>query len=432
MDEAAPNFYRTLLETQYLSVERMRAYQERLLERLVRHAHAQVPFYRDTGRLAALFRADGSLDWSRWQDIPPLTRPEAQANQPRLAADSVPEQVGEIRSSLTSGSTGIPFEHRTTAMESAAMRAASERFAEWHGFDRAATYAQIVDHLKFDTQEYPFGYRRKGWSLLVPESPWLVNDIRHGNKALADWLVRESPRYVETFPNLAALLVDAIGARPSGMRWQYFISVGEKLRADHRSKLRSFGVTALDVYSTQEAGPIAHECPHCGLLHVASELQLLELHDPSGLPVQEGEAGACVITPLYGYAMPLIRYRFGDFARPARNDPRCRITLPALASVSGRDREPFLRRDGSRRWLPLETIDLSQYVHFRQFQIVQVAAGEIEIRVVSERDQPVTDQAALTRLLSDWMLEPVQVRVVRVPEIAPGAGGKIQDVITLV
>src|SRR5581483_2193588 len=51
LDEIAQAFLLTLLRSQFLPADRMLSYQRGLLEQLLRHARAQVPFYRDSGRL---------------------------------------------------------------------------------------------------------------------------------------------------------------------------------------------------------------------------------------------------------------------------------------------------------------------------------------------------------------------------------------------
>ena len=76
-----------LRKTQYLPPERLLAYQRGLLEQLVRHALAHVPFYRDTGRLDALFRRDDTIDWERWGEVPLLTRSDVQRAGPALRSD---------------------------------------------------------------------------------------------------------------------------------------------------------------------------------------------------------------------------------------------------------------------------------------------------------------------------------------------------------
>ena len=87
MDQLTQRFFEALLRTQFLSPERMLAYQRGLIERLVRHARAQVSFYRDSGRLDKLFGPDDRIDWERWNEIPILTRSDAQANFEKLYAE---------------------------------------------------------------------------------------------------------------------------------------------------------------------------------------------------------------------------------------------------------------------------------------------------------------------------------------------------------
>lgn len=87
MSELTQRFFETLLRTQFQSPERTLEYQRRLIERLIRHARTTVPFYRDSGRLDALFDKDDRIDWGRWGEVPVLTRSVAQANSDRLYAE---------------------------------------------------------------------------------------------------------------------------------------------------------------------------------------------------------------------------------------------------------------------------------------------------------------------------------------------------------
>ena len=112
MIDPTPAFFDTLMRTQFLQPDRMQVYQRGLLERLVRHARSQVPFYRDQGRLDPLFTPNGEIDWRRWTDIPVLTRAEAQRNEQALYAENVPPECGEVISGYTAGSTGTPLAYR--------------------------------------------------------------------------------------------------------------------------------------------------------------------------------------------------------------------------------------------------------------------------------------------------------------------------------
>jgi phenylacetate-CoA ligase len=71
LEQIIRRYLENLRRTQYLPPEQLLLHQRELLDLLVRHARAHVPFYRDTGRLNVLFRRDDAIDWERWSQIPP-------------------------------------------------------------------------------------------------------------------------------------------------------------------------------------------------------------------------------------------------------------------------------------------------------------------------------------------------------------------------
>src|SRR3546814_9801972 len=70
-----------------------------------------------------------------------------------------------------------------------------------------------------------------------------------------------------------------------------------------------WGLKIADLYSTQEAGYLALQCPEHEHYHVQSEAVLLEVLDEEDRPCRPGEVGRVVVTPLTNFAMPMIRYR---------------------------------------------------------------------------------------------------------------------------
>ena len=76
-DEMVLKFREVLKETERLGPDELWAYQQNLLEPLLLHARKHVPFYRE--RLDAVFNGD-EIEYSRWREIPILTRSEAQHN----------------------------------------------------------------------------------------------------------------------------------------------------------------------------------------------------------------------------------------------------------------------------------------------------------------------------------------------------------------
>ncbi len=80
---------------------RLRDFQRAQLQRLVAHAAANVPFYRD--RLAPLAGTDGEAFWAAWQRLPLLTRAEVQQAGDDLLCHNIPEGHGGLSEIFTSG-----------------------------------------------------------------------------------------------------------------------------------------------------------------------------------------------------------------------------------------------------------------------------------------------------------------------------------------
>ena len=116
------------------------------------------------------------------------------------------------------------------------------------------------------------------------------------------------------------------------------LTVGEPLTAEVRSKAqRAFGARVFDRYGVQELGHIAAECPDCGQYHVSAESMLVEVLRDDGTPASPGTTGKLVVTSLYNFAMPLIRYETGDSAEVGVAGA-CLRSLPVLRRILGHPR----------------------------------------------------------------------------------------------
>ena len=386
VDPAIGKFLTALDETQYLAPDRMQAYQRRLLDRLLRHARSQTAFYAD--RLAPLFRADDSIDWDRWTEIPILTRAEAQENAEALKAREVPPIAGESHTSTTSGSTGQSFEHLSSQLMALGSACASERFFAWHKLDPSLLAAFI--RARFDAP-YPDGRRAKGWRLGCLDSPRVDLNISTPIDKQIEWLGRVQPSILATYPSN----LREIGAMTAGSKLLHLkalLTMGETVSQDTHAAIRAdFGLEPLDQYGTSEIGHIAATCPHSGLYHIASELVLIEIVGEDGQVLAPGDEGRIVATAFYNLAMPFIRYDIGDYGCLSREPCSCGRTLPVMQRILGRTRQIFRFIDGSRKWPVLLTPDVQSFIPHRQKQVIQVAIDRIEFRYVPQSPDQVND-----------------------------------------
>ena len=425
MIDPTPAFFDTLMRTQFLQPDRMQVYQRGLLERLVRHARSQVPFYRDQGRLDPLFTPNDEIDWRRWTDIPVLTRAEAQRNEQALYAENVPPECGEVISGYTAGSTGTPLAYRVNFLLAAAGSAIQERAFAWAGLPAGGSLANLRNDRKGECP-YPAGLTYQAtirgatrmMHYLAVQTP--VQDQGR-------WLARIKPDVVMSYPGALALVGEHLPEELREHRFRLAVCIGEVTTDQLRATIEDrFRCPVLDFYSGSEFGPVAVEDPGCRRMFICEETIHVEFQQPSDFT--DGGEGLVelVFTPFYNYAMPLIRYACGDFALPDADPAPDTRTLRRLQRIVGRERNFFVLPSGRRWWPTYQNKVLCDFLDYKQIQFAQTHHDRIEIRFVSELAEPIKDAGRLQAYLQSATPESVRIVVTRVPEIVRRASGKYE------
>ena len=123
-DEIFDAYLRTLRAGERMPPAALAAYQDELRRRLVEHAYAECPFYRD--RLSVLFDAEGSIDLARWHDVPILKRAAVRDALPDMAARQLPPVCGAVTRHQTSGSEGVSISFDVNGLARLALRPGHE------------------------------------------------------------------------------------------------------------------------------------------------------------------------------------------------------------------------------------------------------------------------------------------------------------------
>ena len=176
------------------------------------------------------------------------------------------------------------------------------------------------------------------------------------------------------------------------------ILTGSVLRADVKARIeRGLDAKVINLYSTSELRPIAAEGPD-GRLRVNEEIAWLEG------PRSGSEAGAptpVVVTPLYAFATPLIRYAPGDYVRFASAMPKRAPGLRRLDEVFGRTRN-LLRLPDGRPFMPyaLRAQTLTAILNYREWQLVQTSLSEMTFKIVAPKPPTPHEAQALQDYLT--------------------------------
>lgn len=412
------------------SPERIAEVQRARLAELLRHAWAQVPYYRDTLESCGAVR-EGRVDLDRFTDIPFLTKDVIRAEGDRLRAKALP-RGRKAFANASGGSTGEPvrfwqdsgYWDTTIAVRtyhfSTVGKQLGEREMKIWGSERDLFEGTLG--WKATLQNWAYNRRfEQCWHLPEAQIQKILRDIDRWKPKLL-WCYRDGIDAV-------AKHVVAHGLRPHAPAaivlggatvYPYMVQAIE----------RAFNSPAISAYGSREVGAVACQCLARAGHHIATHANVVETIDAAGQPVV-GRDGELAITPLANYAMPFLRYRIGDRGRLTHDQCPCGRGFPLLESLSGRMVEVLVNARGEQVD-PIYFIQLLAVIFnrgfFRKFQVVQAEDGALTLNVVL--DAGATQEAAqpnLTEVVEKIRLVmgancPVEVKFVE--DIPLSASGK--------
>ncbi|KAF0163197.1 MAG: hypothetical protein FD157_3360 [Rhodocyclaceae bacterium] len=412
-----------LEQSQWLAPDQLRDHQLGQLKLVLGHAIKTVPYYATAFRD---FDID-TMDWTSFAGLPGLERSTLQAEFAALSSRQSPASHGRLTLGESSGSTGTPVKFRGTAATQLFWEALTLREHLWHDRDFAGKLAAIrvkLEHARLPDWGPPV-------STVLQSGPAVALDVRTDIQQQLEWLRRQDPDYLITHAsNLGALAELSIerGVRLPKLRQARTYS--EALRPDLRDRVRlAWGIEIADVYSCCEAGVIALQCPLHEHYHVQSENLIVEVLHPDGQECAPGETGEVVLTTLHNFAMPLIRYRIGDYAE--LGEPcSCGRGLPVLKRIHGRQRNMLKLPDGTTHWPSFPGGLWRAVAPIEQFQLVQVALDRIEAKYIMNRELTPAEADQLENLLQERMGFPFRIDLKKVGSIDRAASHKFEDFIS--
>jgi phenylacetate-CoA ligase len=228
---------------------------------------------------------------------------------------------------------------------------------------------------------------------------------------------------------IAALAEQALATGVPPLPLRAVIVSGDTFTPAMRQSVEAFfQCCCFDHYGQSEGVAMAMECAR-GRMHVVPEVGIIEIAREDGAACQPGEVGEIVATTLMNDAMPLIRYRMGDYAAWAVDqDCRCGDANPILQHLEGRFDDYLVTADGRRIGKVFMATERSSTVH--SAQVVQDRPGHAYLLVRPSRGYQTSDAVAFR----DDILGRIgsfDLDIVEVPEIPRTPRGKTTLVVRL-
>lgn len=416
-----------LTQSQWWQPENLRLQQFRQAATLLAHAIDSVPFYREHFGTFGCDPAKDGVSPEAWTEIPLLQREHIQRCGDALRCRQLPPDHGRVFDYTTSGSTGSPIRFSKTDITDLFWRAFTLRDHLWHQRDLGGKLAVIRTTVN--------EAEGAGWGPATNEvfdaGYCATLNIRTDIATQAKWLERQNPDYLLSHPsNIQALAKHCVETGIRLPRLRQVRTFGETLMPGLREAcFQAWGATLTDVYSAEEVGYIALQCPVHEHYHVQAESLLVEILDEAGKPCSPGEIGRVVLTTLHNFAMPLIRYEIGDYAELGEPCP-CGRGLPVLKRIMGRQRNMLTLPDGRQHWPSFPAEGWLPIAPVRQFQLVQRDLEHIEARFVADRPVTADEKQRLAAMLHEYLRYPFRIDFVQLERIERKPNCKFEDFIS--
>ena len=418
-----------LEQSQWLSPSALAERQFQQLDVLAEFLWQASAFYRE--RLSCAGWSPGQkLDENAWRALPILKRATVQSSRDQLAVESAPKAHGRLMEYSTTGSLGMPVKGLGNELTHLFTSVLIVRNHLWQRRDLSGKFAAIRS--KVASASLPDWGRIESAAFVT--GPAAVLDISTSIDHQLDWLCAEAPNYLLTHPsNLRSLLRRAREKAISVPSLRELSTFGEMLPSDLRALAREvWNLPVTDVYSSEEFGNIALQCPvHAENYHIQSENLLVEIVDDSGAPCAPGETGRVLVSTLHNFTMPLLRYEIGDYAQ-AGASCACGRGLPVIGRIAGRRRNMLRLPGGRSHWPSFPYEDLKPISDFRQIQIIQHHIQDIEVRLAGLSPLDSTTEKLFSAKLCELLHGQFSIRYSYPELIAPSSGGKFEDFVSLV
>lgn len=414
---------RELEVTQYLPPEKLRLLQFERLKALLIHAYRNCPFY---ARRFAEFgvRPDTLAEPNDVERFPILTKKDIQTNWRDMIATNL--DFSRLLENRTGGSTGRPLVFYVDRERMETRKAATIRHNRWANYDIAEKAGVIWGILRNDPA-LPHGRRplrnRLFERCLMLDASSLDDSVM---EKFVEKLLRFRPKVLVGYANSLHLFASFLESRRvTGIRPRSVITTAELIHTHQRKKIEGiFGCPVFDRYGSRETSVIASECERHSGLHLNAECLLVEIVE-NGKPVAPGESGEVVITDLFNFGMPLIRYAIEDRAALSPEPCDCGRNLPLLRNVEGRVTDFILTPKG--RYISgaaLTIMLLGEIPGIAQAQLIQESLDSVRFRLVTGTDYSSSTEEILKEKCAEFLGEDIRIIIDHVDEIPREPSGK--------
>lgn len=376
------------------------------LENLLKHAVETVPFYKEYQKLKSI------------EDFPVVDKIYIRSKYDDFVSKEYKDKP--CFKVYTSGSTGTPFTVYLDKNKKSRNTADTIYFSEKAGYflGQKLYYMRSWDSVPSKGRLSSFMQNIEKVNVRSVEDETfcdLIEDIKKNNSTKAFL------GYTSAFKEICKYL-DRTNSEPIKANITSMIANAEAMGNYTKKAIKKyFDFDILSRYSNMENGILSQQIKNGGdAYHINWASYYIEILDMnSDKPVEYGVPGRVIVTDLFNYHVPMIRYDTGDIA-VMEIDKNFFNGAPSFSKVEGRRMDVIYDTKGK----PMTSVvyELEHFPEFKQFQLIQTNKNAYLVKL--NLDEVFQHEEKLKTMLQDFLGDDAIINVEYVDEIPQLSSGK--------
>ena len=423
------DFKNFLQQSEWWSLNELKAFQDEKLRNLIQYAYDTVPYYRELLDNEKLKPTDIKTQDDLYK-IPILTKSIVRERLHDLLSAAIPEN--KRVHGKTGGTTGtalkLYYEQNTVPRNWAIVWRDRNRWGIEHKDEFISFAGRNV--VPLNSLKAPF-WRR---NMFYHQTYVSVHHLTVGNMpVLADYLCKRKVRYYTGYPSgiylVARYFIENQIRLPHPP--EIVFTASESLLPYQRETISAaFSTQVTDLYAASELCVSVGTC-NKNIYHVDMEYgitEFLAIEHSNGTDQKR----KVVCTGFWNLAMPLIRYDIGDQVSVAPEGYQCECGRQStvVKSIDGRIESYIITPDGRR----LGRLDFlfKDTANIKEAQLYQDNISMVKIKIVKTPSYSTKDENTLKKNMRKFMGDQIELSFEYVSEIPREPNGKFRQIVSKV
>lgn len=413
-----------LRESQWWPRRQLEEFRDEKLRRLIEHCYLHVPYYHRMMDERGLKPKDiqSATDLCK---LPVLTKEIMRTNWNKLKAQNINYKNTVLVE--TGGSTGEPMKVLKSVEGGAWPDMCFQRGISWGGLEPGMKYVSLMGGSLGGSKKT---WREKMRRRFAGQIALLAYDLRQDNVSEYVDVIRHSrSEFIVGYASVLCYLARMLSEHGDTLNLKAAFTTSESLLPSWANSIRqAMNCKVYDYYGCGECNSLGFQCQEGNTYHISEEHVVLEVESETGQANFAG-TGQLLISDLDNYAMPLLRYRNGDYLTIGEGSCPCGRSLRLISKLEGRTSGFLLSATGQLVSGGICDFIMANVHSIDEFQVRQDALGHIRVLLVPRQKVTEADFIYIRNTFRYYLGETVDVETKLVASIPRTAAQKLQTAV---